>query len=179
VQPLAGILAASRALLSEAEEALAAAIAPIALASADTSWTHSEYYRREMGPDIWRRYVVFAARMAPEELVDLKLLTNELENRWRTASGRAVNLDPGYLDLLRVVLASTKDAAHRIAIGAGLYAEPTLHFSQGRFAPWPFTYPDYAEAGALEFFTRARACFRAGRELKAATWDGRRRWRRG
>ena len=179
VQPVAGVLAGSSVLLAAAAEALAECVGPIALASGVAPWTHSAYYRDEIGPDIWRQYFAFDVLMAPDELADLKRLTNALEGRWRGPGGRAVNLDPGYLDLLRVVLASTKDAAHRVAIGAGIYGEATLHFTGGRFRAWPYTYPDYRGDDALDFFTRVRERFRAERVLKARTWDGRPRWRRG
>jgi hypothetical protein len=177
VLPIAGVLAASPALLADAQRALAAAVAPIAAVSAAAPWAYSTYYRDEMGAELWRQYLAFAVWMEPEELADLKRLTNALEDDWRGPRGRAVNIDPGYLDLVRVVLASTKDAAHRVAIDRGLYAEAALHFVGGRFEPWPYTYPDYADAAAIEFFTQVRDRFRAERVLKAHTWDGRRRWR--
>ena len=176
VQPIVGVLAASPALLAEAEAAIAAAVAPVALASAPQRWTLSTYYAGEMGSELWRQYLACDARMAPEDLGELKRLTGELEMRWRGPRGRAVNLDPGYLDLLRVVLASTKDAAHRVAIGPGLWAEATLHFVDGSFAPWPYTYPDYASPGACAFFTEVRERLRM---LKGSAGDGTRRWRRG
>src|SRR5262245_59049419 len=179
VQPIVGMLAASPGLLGDARDAIDATIAPIALASGVTEWTQSDYYRSEMGPELWRQYLALDALMAPSDLAELKQLTNRLEERWRGAAGRSVNVDPGYLDLLRVVLASTKDAAHRVAIAPGIYAEATLHFARGRFEPWPYTYPDYAGEQAREFFTRARESWRAARVLKAPSWDGRARWRRG
>ena len=163
VQPIVGVLAASPALLAEAEAAIAATVAPIGLSSAVQRWTLSTYYAREMGSELWRQYLACDADMAPEDLGALKRLTGTLETRWRGAGGRAVNLDPGYLDLLRVVLASTKDAAHRVAIGAGLWAEATLHFVDGSFAPWPYTYPDYASADARAFFNEVRERFRTAR----------------
>lgn len=162
VQPIAGVLAASPALLAEAAAALADAVAAIAIASEPAPWTHSDYYAREMGASIWRQYLAFDTRMAADGLAELKRLSGALEDRWRAATGRRVNLDPGYLDLLRVVLASTKDAAHRVAIGPGVYAEATLHFARGEFHPWPYTYPDYAGADARAFFTCVRERFRAG-----------------
>ncbi len=166
VQPIVGVLAASPALLPEAAAAIAVAVAPVALASAPQPWTVSTYYAAEMGNDLWRQYLACDAVMAPEDLGELKRLTGTLEMRWRGARGRAVNLDPGYLDLVRVVLASTKDAAHRVAIGRGLWAEATLHFVNGSFAPWPYTYPDYASAEACAFFNDVRQRFRAARVLK-------------
>ena len=179
VQPIVGVLAASPSLLAEAGDAISATIAPIALASGAGEWTQSDYYRAEMGAVLWRQYLALDDPMAPDDLAELKRLTNALEERWRGARGRAVNLDPGYLDLLRVVLASTKDAAHRVGLGAGIYAEATLHFVHGCFEPWPYTYPDYAGADAIAFFNGVRERWRAERVLKAQTWDGRARWRRG
>jgi hypothetical protein len=178
VQPIVGLLAAAPVLLDEARAVLESAVAPIALASEPVEWTESDYYRAEMGAQIWRQYVALDTRMSPDQLADLKRHTNALEDRWRGPRGRSVNLDPGYLDLLRVVLASTKDAAHRVAIAPGIYAEATLHFAHGRFAPWPHTYADFAGATALDFFTRVRGRFRTERVLKACTGDGRPPWRR-
>jgi len=179
VQPIIGVLAASPALLADAAAAIAAAVAPIALASTPQRWTLSTYYAGEMGDALWRQYLACDTVMAPEDLGELKRLTGTLETRWRGTRGRAVNLDPGYLDLLRVVLASTKDAAHRVAIGPGLWAEATLHFVNGSFAPWPYTYPDYASPDARAFFDDVRERFRAARMLKGPGEDGTRRWRRG
>jgi hypothetical protein len=163
VQPIIGVLAASPALLADAQAAIATAVAPVALASVAQPWAVSTYYAAEMGKDLWRQYLACDALMAPEHLGELKRVTGTLEVRWRGARGRAVNLDPGYLDLLRVVLASTKDAAHRVAIGTGLWAEATLHFVDGSFTPWPYTYPDYASRDACGFFNEVRERFRAAR----------------
>jgi hypothetical protein len=163
VQPVVGILAASPALLPAVHDVLGAEVAPIELASEPFAWTFSPYYRAEMGEEIWRQFVSLAARIAPDALAALKHDTNALEDRWRGARGRAVNLDPGYLDLQRLVLASTKDAAHRVYLRDGIYAEATLGFQRGSFAPWPYTYRDYADPRAIAFFNRVRERFRAAR----------------
>ena len=56
------------------------------------------------------------------------------------------------------VLASTKDHAHRIYLGQGVYGEGTLRYQRGRFRPWPWTYPDYGsdEYCALFYDIRER-----------------------
>src|SRR5512139_2437560 len=113
VKPIVGLLAASAALLEQARQELTSTIAAVEITSERSEWTASRYYQREMGSSIWRQYVAMAALMPPDELVGLKLRTNEMEARWRVAGRRQVNLDPGYLDLSKLVLASTKDAAHR------------------------------------------------------------------
>ena len=56
---------------------------------------------------------------------------------------RPVNLDPGYLEQSKIVLASTKNFFHRILISGGIYAEVTLHYQEGKWYDFPWTFPDY------------------------------------
>jgi hypothetical protein len=163
VKPLLGILAASPDLMEEACAAAGGLFGPIDERSQSVPWRGSDYYRDEMGDEIWRRFVSFAALGPADDLAGRKLRTNALEERWSDGRGRRVNLDPGHLDLQRLVLASTKDAAHRIYLRDGIYAEVTLVFERGGFRPRPHTYPDYADPGALDFFNRVRELFRRQR----------------
>jgi uncharacterized protein DUF4416 len=73
---------------------------------------------------------------------------------------RRINLDPGYIDLAKLVLATTKDQQHRLYLGQGIYAEVTLRFTGGRFVPWDWTYPDYRTAEYLAFFDAVRQRYR-------------------
>ncbi len=159
VKFITGILAASDALLPEARVALTEHYGPIDHASVQTDWTVSAYYREEMGPTIRRQFLSFERLIAADDLAALKLATNNLEGRWRSASGRQVNIDPGYIAATKLVLASTKDAAHRIYLGRGIYAEVTLLFTDGSFRPHPHTYPDYAARDAVAFFNGVRATY--------------------
>jgi hypothetical protein len=161
VRRIAGLLASSPALLDEAQQAVSETIGFVTAASAAEPWTASRYYEPEMGVEIWRRYLILDGLMPPDELVALKLATNALELRWCSLEHRSVNIDPGYVDLNRLVLASTKDAAHRIYVGHGIYAEVTLRYVDGTFVPLPYTYPDYAMPSTRAFFTRARAGYRS------------------
>lgn len=164
VAPVLGVLAAAPSLLAEARAAGEEILGPVDLESAPLRWTCSGYYAAEMGGEIWRQFFSFANLAASERLAELKLATNRLEERWRNERGRQVNLDPGYVDRHRLVLASTKDAGHRIHLAHGVFAEATLRYERGAFRPSAHTYPDYAEEGARAFFTRVRerllACYR-------------------
>ena len=88
-----------------------------------------------------------------------KLITNFIESDLSTGGARRVNLDPGYMDAARVVLASTKDHAHRILLGKGIYGEVTLLYRDGAFRPLPWTYPDYREAATLAFLKGVRVWY--------------------
>ena len=159
VKMIAGLLAASDASLQQATAALTEQYGLIDSTSAPIDWTISTYYRDEMGPSIRRQFLSFERLIAANELAAVKLATNGLEERWRTPAGRPVNIDPGYIATTKLVLASTKDAAHRIYLGQGIYAEVTLLFSSGTFQPHAHTYPDYAARPALEFFNGVRATY--------------------
>ncbi|MBI4518876.1 MAG: bifunctional phosphopantothenoylcysteine decarboxylase/phosphopantothenate--cysteine ligase CoaBC [Deltaproteobacteria bacterium] len=161
VQLVAGLLAATPALLAEARAALSAEFGPLEAASAPYRWSESSYYSEEMGAEIWRQFVSFAACVDAGDLAAVKQRTNAMEGRWRSPQGRRVNLDPGYLADNKLVLASTKDAAHRIYLGGGIYAEATLHFAHGSWRPYPYTYRDYAGDTAVAFFNAVRARRRA------------------
>ncbi|HNY92028.1 MAG TPA: DUF4416 family protein, partial [bacterium] len=69
---------------------------------------------------------------------------------------RRVNLDPGYSEAAKLVLATTKNFGHRIYLGQGIYGDVQLFWRKGRFQSNPWTYPDYLEAKSLEFFSALR-----------------------
>lgn len=79
---------------------------------------------------------------------------------------RRVNIDPGYLDSSKLVLASRKDYAHRIYLNKGVYGEVTLFYRQKTFTPWECTYPDYRSPPYLAAFNRIRELYRI--QLKKA-----------
>jgi hypothetical protein len=139
---------------------------PIALASPAFDFTETHYYYDSMGAGLKKQFFAFQRLIAPTDLVEIKLATNELERdsgrtgAWasaRTGVARPLNLDPGYLNAGKWVLATTKDQAHRLYLERGIFAEVTLRFEQGEYVPWPWTYPNYRRDDYREFFKAARA----------------------
>jgi len=119
-------------------------------------WNHTEYYREELGWPISRRFLAFSRIISPEQIRDIKIMTNGLEDNLAEAGKRKVNLDPGYFTLSKVVLATTKNYAHRIYLGKGIYAEVTLFYKQGTFRPHEFTYRDFRSVDYVEMFNKLR-----------------------
>jgi hypothetical protein len=70
-----------------------------------------------------------------------------------------VNLDPGYITAAKLVLASTKDFAHRVYVGKGIYGDVQLRFRDDAFRPVEWTYPDYRTDLAIDFFQNVRQNF--------------------
>ena len=95
----------------------------------------TDYYEKEMGTGLLRRFVSFAPLISPEALAEIKLKTHGIEEGYQWIEGekrgRRVNIDPGYLDGGKVVLASTKGTSHRIYLRSGVYGEVTLFFQSG------------------------------------------------
>jgi hypothetical protein len=69
---------------------------------------------------------------------------------------RPINLDPGYVDSPKLVLASMKNYAHRIYLGRGVYAEVTLLHRRGQWTALEWTFPDYASGRYGPFLDQAR-----------------------
>ena len=118
---------------------------------------HSDYYRKEMGADLNRSFVSFTSSIAQEMLREIKIFTVKLEKKFLNDSGgRAVNIDPGTISLANLVLASTKDYAHRIYLGGEIFAEVSMIYKDNAFRPLPWTYPDYQRLEVAEFLLRVR-----------------------
>ncbi|MEO0025639.1 MAG: DUF4416 family protein [candidate division WOR-3 bacterium] len=144
-------------LINTAEPELICAFGPILLRSPVISWNFSRYYEPEMGPDLTRQWLLFEPPVLPYQLSQLKDKTMEIEDRFRDKNGnRRLNLDPGILTLHNLVLATTKDYSHRIALTPKIYAEVTLIFHQGGYQPLPWTYPDYKTETCLNFLSACR-----------------------
>lgn len=164
---LVGMLSADDALMLTVAAELADLLGPYDYLSPAIPFEWTSYYDSELGRPIWRRFVSFPEPFAQDALAETKLLTNAIEQRHSLDGRRRVNLDPGYLTLAKLVLASTKDHAHRIYLGQGIYGEVTLHYQRGRFHPWPWTYPDYQSEAYQAIFQELRG------RLATATGRGR------
>ncbi len=158
------------AALAWAAERLEVEFGPAGLSGRPFDFRHTRYYEPEMGPGLRKYLLAFERLVGAEELSRIKRRTNELEDELagtgRYPARRPLNLDPGILTLGKLVLATTKDQAHRVYLGDGIYGESTLFFRDGAFEPWPWTYPDYREALVLGFLKDARAYYR--RRLREA-----------
>jgi hypothetical protein len=167
VKLIASMFTARGELLEEARVRLSQKFGPIDYESELLPFDHTTYYAAEFGENLKRRFVSFEKLVHPGKLAGIKLLTNALElvlsgakgMEWAVEGRRQINIDPGYISHSKLVLATTKDHAHRIYLGQGIYAEVTLHFRGGTFQPWPWTYPDYASPPLIAIFNQIRGLY--------------------
>lgn len=162
-----GLLATSEAMLEAAESILVKEFSPVLRRSATIPFDMTTYYAGEMGEKLLRRWIALELPISPDTLPMIKNHTNRMENIWaETVDGkraRRVNIDPGYLDLARVCLATTKDRDHRLYIGSGIFGEVTVRYRKesGKYEGLPWTYADYLTPAAQEFFVAVREGHRA------------------
>lgn len=145
---------------------------PVVLASARFDFVETDYYQRTMGSGLKKVFWAFEQRVDPADLADHKQQTSAWEKTYAKMVGgksslaavdRPLNLDPGYLTEAKLVLASTKDHAHRVYLARGIYAEVTLRYQNHRWQAFDWTYPDYRRDDYHRFFLRCREVLRRGK----------------
>lgn len=161
VKLIVAMLSARPEAFEHAQEALADRYGPLDYVSPDLPFTYTDYYAPEMGPRILRRFVSASELVDPGDLARVKVWTNALEDSCRQDGRRTINLDPGYICGGKLVLATTKDQAHRIYLAQGIYAEVTLLYRGRQFAVLPWTYPDYRTADYHRILSDIRTLYMA------------------
>ncbi|MCF8130271.1 MAG: DUF4416 family protein [Deltaproteobacteria bacterium] len=157
VKLIMSLFSPEKALVESVMEALFQQFGETDWISPEMFFDRTRYYEKEMGWPLHRRFLSFKKLIPPEMLVDIKLKTNDLEASYLEGQKRRINIDPGYISLERLVLATGKNYIHRIYLGKGIYADLTLVFKRGGFVPLDWTYPDYADANMIDDFNAIRS----------------------
>ncbi len=150
---------------------LSASFGEIERESASYPFDFTDYYR-DIAASLLRCFFSFRGLRHPEGLVDWKRAAIDLEResqKRENACSRRVNVDPGYLDGARIVLASTKDNAQRIYLRDGIYAEVTICHRKSGWEKFSYTFPDFKSGRYDAFWDVVRADWQRDRKnLKSA-----------
>jgi hypothetical protein len=161
-----GMLSPEPALLDTCADIVCGEYGPADYQSESVPWAYSDFYKEEMGSGILRKFIFFERLMDPGNLSSVKINTIRIEKSLSVQTAnrarRRINLDPGYVTEAKVVLATTKDYAHRLYIGEGIYAEVTLRYGNKdrSFTPFDYTYLDYCSETSKRMFNKARDLLR-------------------
>ncbi len=167
VLPILALFAREASALEWGIERASRAWGDVALRSEPFTFAATDYYASTMGSPLTKVLVAFARLFDPAELP----LRKRESNRWEVEYSqnhtspvdRPLNLDPGYLTLAKLILATTKDRDHRIYLGHGIFAECTLAYHKGAWRNQRWTYPDYQLPEYHRFFDTARRYYREHR----------------
>jgi hypothetical protein len=166
VKLLVGILwAQSRALL-DATEMLIRHWGEIDFAGPDHPFDITDYYESEMGGSLQRRLVSFSSLVLPDSISGAKHICNAIEDQLAGPQGRLVNLDVGYLDHNKIVLASFKGAGQKIYLKDGVWADLVARYREGRYAPFEWTFPDFRDGRYDHELLQIRQVYLAQRKLE-------------
>lgn len=145
VKQIVGILWADRTVLENGLDRLRDCWGPMDYVGDDILFGITDYYENEMGTKLARRWISFTNLIAPESTAQAKLICNKLEFEVSGQTQRKVNLDIGYLDHNKVVLASMKYAGQKIHLTGGIYADLVGRYKQGRYQAMEWSFPDFKD----------------------------------
>jgi len=153
VKLVIGVLFSDGGRMEKALALLSERHGPMDFRSPSFPFAQTDYYVPEMGSPIFRLFVSHERLIHPRELPGIKIETNAIEDALAEnppegsepsgGSKRKVNLDPGYLDYDKFVLASAKYNGQKVYLDLGIWADLTLHYEKGRFDPYPWSFPDF------------------------------------
>ena len=169
VKLISSLFSANKDLIDDVIAELIGKFGPPDWTSTILPFDRTRYYTQEMGWPLYRRFISFHDLIEPEQIVDIKLTTNEMESRHLEDGRRRVNIDPGYVSLERLILATGKNYAHRIYLSKGIYADLTLVYHKGSFRPLGWTYRDYADPEVIACFNHVREQYK--RQLRGIPPD--------
>jgi hypothetical protein len=169
VKLFVGVLTSLPDIIPVAEERLAVRFGIVDTRSERFHFDQTHYYDETMGTPIYRCFFSFRDLIDPSAIADAKIVTNEMESVFAQEHPHLqlpINLDPGYLEQSKLVLASTKNFFHRILVSGGIYAEVTLHYQDSEWQSFPWTFPDYKNGRYHPYFSSLRELYR--NQLNAA-----------
>lgn len=163
VKGICGLITCDEEILRQGKSRLSEIFGKIDAESLIIPFDFTLFYEKEMGKNLIRQWVSFEESWNPGEIALIKIRTNELEKEFSEEGKRKVNIDPGYIDESKLVLATTKNCAHRIYISNGIYCEVTLVYNNGKYQSLDWTYPDYRKEISQNFFIDLRRKYLHGR----------------
>ena len=116
----------------------------------------SDYYDGELGGEGMRVILSFRETVDPSRQAEIKIATNEIERILSVDGNRRINLDPGFINPGRLMLATTKKTGFRIPLEKGIYTELTLFWAKGEWHKFPWSYRDYQSERVQKFLTETR-----------------------
>ncbi|MEA3486094.1 MAG: DUF4416 family protein [Thermodesulfobacteriota bacterium] len=156
VKLISSVFSGNRDILNKTITRLSKEFGGLDYISALVPFEYTDYYAKESGASLVRRFISFENLVSPDTLPDIKLFTNKVEGKFMRDSSRIVNIDPGYISGAHLILATGKAYTHRPYIRDGIYADLTLIFIKHTFRSLEWTYPDYSDGNTIAMFNNIR-----------------------
>jgi len=145
VKLFAALLWSEAEALAAARSRLAERFGAIDFEGPPHPFEETNYYEAEMGAGLRRSFLAFEMLISPDDLAEAKLAAIAIEEALRGPAGRRANIDPGYFDLHKTVLASVKYGAMKVYLGRGIYADIVCRYSRGKLQHVDWTFQDFRD----------------------------------
>jgi len=165
VKPIAAILYQKKEVFEEAIPLLEDTFSSVSYTGSFFPFVETNYYEPEMGAGLQRGIIAFNDLVHPGDLVSLKLAAKKLETRLSDQGNRCINIDIGFLDIFKVVLASFKGRSNKIYLAKGVWADMILYFEEGQYKSFMWGFPDFKSSIYNEDLIKIRNHYKA--QLKA------------
>ena len=106
-------------------------------------FVETDYYESEMGKGLHRGMISFQKLVHPQQLAASKTKAREFEDTLRENGNRRINVDIGYMDMFKVVLASFKGRSNKIYLSDGVWADMIMYFEEGDYKTFMWGFPDF------------------------------------
>ena len=140
--------------LRKVREILIKKFGGIEFESEEFDFNFTDYYEAEFGKSLKKRFIIFKKTINREELVKIRIYTQDLEDKLKKRNKRIVNIDPGYMTKDNLIMASLKEQPYKICLGNGIFGHMIFMFKKNDVIPFRHTFPDYL--AQKEFFINAR-----------------------
>lgn len=111
----------------------------------------TDYYEKEMGRNLIKKIIIFKKKIYEKDLIGIKKFIAKIEKKYSVNNKRKINIDPGYIDKNKVVLASSKKKGFKKDFGKGVYAHEILRFENGKAISFWHTFGDYKQGKIKKF----------------------------
>jgi hypothetical protein len=170
VKLISSLFSSDKAFIDEIIHVLEHRFGSVDWTSPELFFDRTQYYAKEMGWPLHRRFVSFKKLIRPQDVVGVKLETNRIENEYLEDGDRKINIDPGYVSLERLILVTGKNYTHRIYLSKGIFADLTLIFNRASFRPLEWTFKDYGSPEIISLFNGVRERYK--RQLRGVIQEG-------
>ncbi|BBB33433.1 conserved hypothetical protein [Thermotomaculum hydrothermale] len=120
----------------------------------------TDYYKPEMGENLYRQFFSFKNLTEGDFIVEIKKKCLEYEEKYSEEGKRRLNIDPGYIDLYKLVLVSEKYMGHKIYLREGICADMVLLLGKNKITPFVWTFPDFKSGIYDKYFLNLRNIYK-------------------
>lgn len=124
--------------------------------SGEYDFTFTDYYEKESGKNLKKRFISFKKIINDEELAKIRIQTGKIEDKFRIDNKRTVNIDPGYISEEGVFMASLKHRPFKTEIGDGIFLHKVLGFNGDEIIEFNHTFADYKLKENQDFFLKVK-----------------------